>query len=59
MVSTAWWALRETVATSVKQADAVNASLERFKIISAQPVGGPMECTTWDDIDQILERTNH
>jgi hypothetical protein len=59
MVSTAWWALREIVATSVEQADAMNTSLERFKIISAQPVGGPMECTTWGDIDQMLERTNH
>jgi hypothetical protein len=34
-VSTVWWALRETVATSVEQADAVNASLETFKSISA------------------------
>jgi hypothetical protein len=51
MVSTAWRALRETAATLVEQADAVNASLERFKIISARPVGGPMGCTTWGDID--------
>jgi hypothetical protein len=58
-VSTAWRALRETVATLVEQADAVNASLERFKIISARPIGGPTECTTWDDIDQMLECTNH
>ena len=43
----------------VEQANAVNASLERFKIISAQPVGGPMECTTWGDINHILERMNH
>jgi hypothetical protein len=35
MVSTAWRALRETTATSVEQADAVNALLERLKIISA------------------------
>jgi hypothetical protein len=35
MVSTAWRALQEAIATSVEQADAVNASLERFKIISA------------------------
>jgi hypothetical protein len=46
MVSTAMRALRETVATSVEQANAVNASLERFKIISARPVGGSTECTT-------------
>jgi hypothetical protein len=59
MVSTAWRALRETVATLVEQADAVNASLERFKIISARPIGGPTECTTWGDIDQMLECTNH
>jgi hypothetical protein len=51
MVTTASRALREIAATSVEQADAVNASLERFKIISARPVGGPTECTTWDDID--------
>jgi hypothetical protein len=44
---------------SVQQADAMNASLERFKIISARPIGGPTECTTWGDIDQMLERTNH
>jgi hypothetical protein len=37
----------------------VNASLERFKIISARPIGGPTECTTWGDIDQMLELTNH
>jgi hypothetical protein len=37
----------------------VNALLKRFKIISARPVGGPMECTTWGDIDQMLERMNH
>jgi hypothetical protein len=37
----------------------VNASLERFKIISARPIGGPTECTTWSDINQMLERTNH
>jgi hypothetical protein len=37
----------------------VNTSLERFKIISARPVGGPMKCTTWGNIDQMLERTNH
>jgi hypothetical protein len=59
MVSTAMRALRETAATSVEQADAVNASLERFKIISTRPVGGPTECTTWGDIDQMLERTHH
>jgi hypothetical protein len=58
MVSTAWRALRETAAPSVEQADAVNASLERFKIISARPVGGPTECTIWGDIDEMLERTN-
>jgi hypothetical protein len=56
-VSTAMRALQETAATSVEQADAVNASLERFKMISARPVGGPTECTTWGDIDQMLERT--
>jgi hypothetical protein len=59
MVSTAWQALRKNVVTSVEQVDAVNASLERFKIISARPVGGPTECTTWGDIDQMLEHTNH
>jgi hypothetical protein len=59
MVSTVWRALRETAPTSINQADAVSTSLERFKIISARPVGGLMECTTWDDIDQMLERTNH
>jgi hypothetical protein len=46
MVSIAWRALRETAAMLVEQVYAVNASLERFKIISARPVGGPMECTT-------------
>jgi hypothetical protein len=51
MVNTAWRALRETAATLVEQADVVNASLERFKIISTRHVGGPTECTTWDDID--------
>jgi hypothetical protein len=51
MVSIAWQALQETVATSVEQANAMNASLERFKIISARPVGGPTECTTWGDIE--------
>jgi hypothetical protein len=55
MVSTAMRVLQETAATSVEQADAVNASLERFKMISARPVGGPTECTTWGDIDQMLE----
>jgi hypothetical protein len=40
MVSIAMRVLRETAATSVEQADAVNASLERFKMISARPVGG-------------------
>jgi hypothetical protein len=35
MVSTAWRVLREIAATSVEQADAVKAALERFKIISA------------------------
>jgi hypothetical protein len=59
MVNTAMWALRETAATLVEQADAVNASLERFKMISARPLGRAMECTTWGDIDQMLERTNH
>jgi hypothetical protein len=59
MVSTAMRALREIAAMSVEQADAVNALLERFKIISARPIGGPTECTTWGDIDQMLERTNH
>ena len=42
----------------VEQANAVNALLERFKSISAQPVGGPIECTIWDDINQMLEHTN-
>ena len=56
---TAMWALRETVAASVEQADAVNASLERFKIISAQSISGPTECTTWSDINQMLECMNH
>ena len=37
----------------------MNASLERLKIISARLVAGSMEYTIWDDIDQILERTNH
>ena len=59
MVSTAWWALRETAAMSVTQTDAVNASLERYKIISARLVGGPTECTTWGDIDKTLECMNH
>jgi hypothetical protein len=59
MVSTTMRALREIVATSVEQADAVNASLERFKMISARPVGGPTKYTTWGDIDQMLECTNH
>ena len=52
-------ALQETAATLVEQANAMNALLERFKIISARPVGGSMECTTWGDINQMLERTNH
>jgi hypothetical protein len=59
IVSIAMWALRENATTLVKEGNAVNASLERVKIISARPVGGPMECTTWDDIDQMLQRTNH
>ena len=50
MVCTAIQVLRETVATSVEQADAVNASLERFKIIGPRPVGEPKECTAWGDI---------
>jgi hypothetical protein len=56
MVSTAMRALQETAATSVEQADVVNAPMERFKMISARPVGGSTECTTWGDIDQMLER---
>jgi hypothetical protein len=51
MVSTMWRVLREIAATSVEQANTMNALLERFKIISPQLVGGPTECTTWDDID--------
>ena len=46
MVCTAMRTLRETIAMSVEQADAVNASLERFKIINARSVSEPMECTT-------------
>jgi hypothetical protein len=46
MVSTTMQALRETVVTSVEQVDAMNASLERFKMISARPVGRTIECTT-------------
>ena len=37
----------------------MNTSLERIKIISTRLVGGFTECTTWEDIDQMLERTNH
>jgi hypothetical protein len=59
MVNTAMRTLRETIAMSIEQADAMNSSLERFKMISTQPVGGSTECTTWGDIDQIMERTNH
>jgi hypothetical protein len=55
MVSTAIQAVQETATTSLEQADAVNALLERFKMISARPVGGPTECTTWGDIDQMSQ----
>ena len=37
----------------------MNALLDRFEIISAQPIGGSTECTTWGDIDQMLEHKNH
>jgi hypothetical protein len=37
----------------------MNALLERFKIISARPVDGSTKCTTWGDIDQMLEYMNH
>jgi hypothetical protein len=59
IVSTIWRALQETAANSVEQADAVNALLKEFKIISTQLVGGSTEYTTWGDIDQMLERTSH
>jgi hypothetical protein len=59
MVCTAMQALQESATTSVEEGNAVNASLKRFKIISARPIGGSTECTTWGNIDQILQRTNH
>ena len=37
----------------------MNASLKKFEIISTRPIGGPMECTTWGDINQMLEHMNH
>jgi hypothetical protein len=49
----------ESVATLVEEGNAVNALLERFKIISARPVDGSTKRTTWGNIDQILQRTNH
>jgi hypothetical protein len=59
MVCTAIQALQESAAMSVEEGNAVNALLERFKIINARLVGRPTECITWGDIDQMLERTNH
>jgi hypothetical protein len=41
MMSTTMRALQESAAMSVEEGNAVNASLERFKIISARPVCGP------------------
>ena len=59
MVNTASRALRDNAHTSIERADAALASMERFKMINARSARGPGECTTWSDMDQMLERTNH
>lgn len=38
---------------------AMHASLEKFKNISEQCIGGPTKFTTWGDIDHMLQCTNH
>jgi hypothetical protein len=59
MVSASLQKFRGHAAISVEEGNFVYASLERFKTINELHVGGPIEFTTWGDIDHMFQCTNH